>query len=416
MILNNKLGALRTKPVSSSREMLNARTAVAVLLAGLALLLGVQLWQSLDWRVLHDTAIIHYGAYMIDHYGFVPYRDLFDTVLPGTYLFHLAIGRTLGFGDLAFRVVDVAMLLALLAVTWRVQRPLGVAVAWAAALVFGLVYLSYGPSMSLQRDYLGLLPISVAILTASTAGSDSRAAAGRYLLIGALFGLTTWAKPQLAIGLPIVLLLAISNHRGDRSSMQFRLLLQAGILAAVGMVLVAAVPMVWTWQQGGLPAWLEIFNEYLPLYLQMTGDFKVLSGTDAILYRFTSWQELGGLGVFLAATALGGYLALFESGLTGRNRRLVVAILALVAAYGIYPILSGQFWNYHWIPFAYFASLGTSLLLVPLAANRDWSRTRQLFVAGLFALVPALTIRPAPYFFRQLPEILAATAQGRPGG
>lgn len=376
---------------------------VFVLLMGLAGLLAIELWQSLQWRLAHDAAVVHYGAYLFEKHGFVPYRDLFDTVLPGAYLFQMTIGKTLGFGDLAFRVVDVGYLLALLGVTWSLLRPLGKTAAWAGAVVFGLVYLSYGPSMSLQRDYLGLLPIALALLVASRLGPETRGRALHYLLIGALFGATTMIKPHLLMGLPIVVLLAVANVRGTgrKSGGYLSELVLATIPVVAGVVLVSLVPIIWVWQRGGLPAFLDILRNYLPLYLQLNGDFKVLTGSDRLLYRITSLQKLGGYGALLAPITLGSYLLLVERDLPAPQRRLVVALLALTAAYGVYPALAGQFWNYHWIPFFYFATLSASLVLAT-RSGRGVSAAKRNFAAAVFVGTVLLTVRPAPDFYRQI--------------
>lgn len=390
------------RPGSVPGRLSLAEGLTAALLVALALLLLVQIAQSIHWRMVHDSAILHYTAYLIDRHGFVPYRDIFDSVLPASYLFHLAIGRVLGYGDLAFRVVDIIVLAALLGVTWRLLRPLGAPVAWAAALLFGLLYLGYGPIISLQRDYLGLLPIAIALLLAA----QTQPAAGRHVLrlgfIGALFGAAASFKPHLAIGLPVVVLLASVNRRdGVAGTRRARAVIGDFFIAGMGLVVAAVVPLLWVWAQGGLPALADMLRNYLPLYLQMNGEFKILTGLDRLLYLFTSTQHLGGHAVLLMPAVLGGYLALHEVRPASRERRLVGALLLLVVVYGLYPLLAGQFWDYHWLPYTYFAALGASLILVPLGKLRP-EGARALFVVAVFALAVVLSVRPAPDFFRQL--------------
>lgn len=60
-------------------------------LAVLAIVFLVELGLSLHWRMVSDNAFLHYVAYLINEHGFVPYRDIFEVNMPGTYLFHMAI-------------------------------------------------------------------------------------------------------------------------------------------------------------------------------------------------------------------------------------------------------------------------------------------------------------------------------------
>src|SRR2546423_14559338 len=73
-----------------------------VIVAGLAGVVVYVGWSSLGWPLIHDAPIMHYIAWRIGE-GAVPYRDLFDMNFPGAYLLHLAVLRTLGAGDGAWR-------------------------------------------------------------------------------------------------------------------------------------------------------------------------------------------------------------------------------------------------------------------------------------------------------------------------
>src|SRR5262249_61750250 len=52
---------------------------------------------------------MHYVAWLPAQ-GAVPYRDVFDMNMPGVYLIHWAVLSTVGAGDLAWRLVDLAWL------------------------------------------------------------------------------------------------------------------------------------------------------------------------------------------------------------------------------------------------------------------------------------------------------------------
>jgi len=240
---------------------------LASVLGFLTLLFLSELALSLGWRMVHDTPLLHYVAFLMDKHGYTPYKDVFETSMFGTFLFHLAIGKTLGYSDLAFRIVDVIFLLVVSGVTWFLMRPLGKVAALASLLLFGLLYLSYGPIMTLQRDYIGILPIALALLIVTrNSASDNR----KVFFVGILFGIASSIKPQLAIGLPALIIFISFNEsaglRKDTGSF-LRHLLKVTLLACSGLLLIISILITWLWSKGGLPSFWEMFSSYL--YLSM---------------------------------------------------------------------------------------------------------------------------------------------------
>jgi hypothetical protein len=164
--------------------------------------LALQMWVSLKWRMEHDAPLLHYAAFLMDHEGRVPYKDIFETNMPGTFAFHYGIGHFFGFDDRPFRRADLAYLVLLLASTWAFMRRFGGLPAFAASAIFGLLYLSLGQTQSLQRDYLGILPIAAALTLQPAAAM--LAAPWKFIATGSLFALSALFKPQLTIGLPVI--------------------------------------------------------------------------------------------------------------------------------------------------------------------------------------------------------------------
>ena len=188
----------------------------------LAALFLLKAYTSLRWRMEHDTPLFHYAAFLMDKHHLVPYRDIFETSMPGTFAFHYLIGKLFGYGDVAFRYVDLTLLSALLVATYVFMGRFGRLVAIWAAILFGLVYLSWGQTMSLQRDYLGVIPIAFALLCLPVK-TDIPVRLARFALIGLLFGLSVLIKPHLGIGLPIVFgtLLTFRWHSQRKSRLDF---------------------------------------------------------------------------------------------------------------------------------------------------------------------------------------------------
>lgn len=385
------------------------KTLLVLLLAPLTLLFGLELFLALDWRMVHDTPNLHYVALLIDRFGYAPYRDVFETNLPGTYLFHLAIGKLLGYGDAAFRWIDTAWLLALLAVTWAFMRRFGRRVAWAAVVVFGLSYLQQGPDVSLQRDFIGLLPVALALLLATGRWSQKWPAP---VALGLLFGLAATVKPHLAIGLPLLLVYVVWQGAPRDFRTGFGRLLRLGLLAAVGFVLPPAAVLVWVWQQGAWPAFVDLFRNYLPLYLQLDKNHAIVLGSARLLYLLRFYKALGGLAIWLAPAVLGLYLALFVARRATPVVRQALLLGVLTLAYSIYPVFSGQFFKYHWLPFLYFVVLTAALAIIRLP--RRTLPAQRFFAIAAFALFLLLALDVAPDFLGQLRgEPPAAPKQGQ---
>lgn len=376
--------------------------AVLLLLIPLTLLLLAEAAFSLEWRIVYDTPLLHYVAFLIDRYHYVPYRDVWETSMPGTFLFHLAIGKTLGYGDLAFRVVDVVWLGMLLAVTWGILARFGRQVAWAGIVLFGLAYFQHGPGQSLQRDYIGVLPIAAAVLLQLARRPNPWL---RAIGCGLLFGLAATIKPQLALGLPLLLVFQWRENRGE--TQQRRRLLQWGhFLASLGG---CAAPflacLLWLWLQGAWPAFWEMALSFLPLHLQLTYGARVLAPSDRPMYLLSFYLQFGGHALWLIPAGLGVFPGLFAAGLPSEKKRAVALLLGLTVLYSIYPVVSGQFWPYHWFPFLYFVILLASLSLLRWPARHpSWVR---LISIGILAVIAVST-------FRFLPEDLHRQFQGLP--
>lgn len=355
---------------------------------------------SLQWHIAHDTAFLHYIAFLIDSYDYIPYQDIHDTSFPIAFLFHVVIGKAFGYGDLAFRVVDVVYLAALSFVTWRVLRPLGGLVAWAAMLVFGLLYQGAGPMMTLQRDYLALLPLAAAIWVAG-----GRSGRWHYLAIGGLFGFAVSVKPHFIIGLPPVLLYALASRgdwRGDWKHPDWRGLVQASLLSGLGLALVFSLPFLWLWREGGLPAFWEVMTDYLlPLYNELDGNLSTPPPYERWADAFLSFQSLGGGSALLMTAVLGVYFGLGETRLTASQRRLVALLATMAVLSVVYTMIAGKFWPYHWMPFFYFATCCGALVMLPLQ-ERAGHHHRQLFALAVFTVGLVLTLRPATVVYRQL--------------
>lgn len=375
-----------------------------LILLPLTLFFVTQLFLSVSWRMEHDIPMIHYAAFLINEYNLVPYREVFSLVGPGVMLYHMFIGGIFGYGDLALRLVDITWLLLLLFTTSLILKPFGRQTAWAAIVLFGLTYLSFGKIMSLQRDFVGTLPVSAALLLAT--GSFIEKASLKSVLIGVLFGLSTTIKPHFCVGAPFVILFAAwrsyANASSDGGSGYPKYTIRFVLYALIGFTLPIIAVCVWLYMIGALPYFFDMFYNYLPLHVQMTFDLRMIHGFDRVIYTIKSYFEFGweyvGVWPLLACLAAYGF---FSKGNRSQNRPTVFLLALLTIVYSIYPAIAGQFWNYHYMPFIYFVIITAALIFSDDC--RVFSSPAARNVKILIAIVTiALMIRPSDEFKLQI--------------
>jgi len=293
-----------------------------------------------------------YAGWMVVH-GAIPYRDFFDMNMPGTYFIMAAMGRIFGWSDFGFRVFDLLCLASISISTLLWMRQFGNLPALAASVAFPLWYLACGPGMSVQREYLALVPFAV-MLTVATA--DTRCGwfnpVLRNFSAGLLTGMAILIKPQfLLLSLPILIVLlqspptSVSMHR-------------RAVAFIGGISIPLSVVFLYLLYAGGLRPFVDMAINYWPLYTHMSGGHEPISGLHRFLYIVG--KTLEGLMTFHAPMAVVGLMVL-SSDKTQHERYGDVMIGSLIAAAAIYPALSGQFWGYHWIPFTYMALCAASL-------------------------------------------------------
>lgn len=322
---------------------------------------------SLGWRMAHDAPLLAYAAFLMNEHGLFPYRDFFETSMPGTFALHAAIGALFGYGDLGFRILDLLWLAALMAITWRILSAFGRHAAWAGSLLFALAYFQQGPAMSFQRDYAALLPVACAVLVAVA----SRAAGGTasFFAIGFLFGLAGTVKPHLLIGLPPLMFYAWTRDAGPEAGAEAGSSTLGAVPAAATTAAGASVPMaaslVWIWWNGAWPRFSEMVFSYLPLHLRLTGEHRTVDGIERIGYLAFEYRRLGGHALWLLPATFGILAVLGRPSTPRRERRLAYLLAGLAALYSLYPVLSGQFFAYHWTPFLYFVIVASALCFAP---------------------------------------------------
>lgn len=339
------------------REARYLERVLLLALMGACALMALGSW---SWRVNHDFALLSYTGYLIDRHGAVPYRDIFETSMPGTFVFHALLERLMGHSDTAFRVTNLLVLAGLNMITCRVLAPCGLRVCLWAITLFDVIYLSLGQQVALQRDYLGVIPVAAALAWLPRSASDTSRLRD-VAAVGFLMGLASTFKPHLAIAWPLFLWLQVASR--TRTSL-WREGLSCGAMSLAMLLLPWVVALWWLWTHGALQDFGEVLFDYLPLHNAFNGEHVVMTSRERLAYLFVEGCRLGGCG----ATFFVGLLACahaYQRNSTSRQLKpLVICVAGCILAYAVYPVIAGKFWAYHYLPLVYFISLGMALVFM----------------------------------------------------
>jgi len=341
---------------------------IPVLLA-LTLLLGLAMAASLRLRMFWDVPVLAYPVFAADRFGLVPYRDLFDVNMLGTYFCHYLWGHFLGYTDFGSRVGDIVYLCFLFASIIFMLRPLGIRVGWMAAVLFGLAYLSGNRGINLQREYL-FLPF-LCLGTGCAMAFTKRALGWRCFFIGLCFGLVSCVKPHAAIGLLPVLayvLFDVPEETEPRRGWIKRFVAAAGFSGA-GFAIPMAFFFGYLIWRGALLDFLDMAIHYWPLYGSLSRHHSILMPGERLPYLWEQYKTLGNYSRWYLPAVFGLFVALLNTGYASRQRRYVYLIAVLTFCYSLYPVIQGQFFFYHWLPFLLFLLVLAAFNL--LSPNND---------------------------------------------
>ena len=375
------------------------RRATHIILFLLAALLVTQAAYSLRWPIAHDEAPLFYEAFLMQSEGRIPYRDIFDFQMPGSYIVYYMLGMLSSFGPYRVRILDLLILAALIVITFQFMRRFGSTPALAAGILFGLKYLQGGPSLSLQREYLLLLFIALSLLI----GMRDSLTPKHRLSLGILFGLAAVIKPHAALGLLPFLLFDIADIR-KRPNMTLPKAAWTSIFpAAIGFMIPVSLVILYLTITNSLFPFITIALNYWPLYSQINGQLEVTPTAERISFLLNQFWRLGGSGLWLIPAAFGIYL--------NQNRQTYL-LTSLALCYAIYPALSGQFFPYHYIPFIYIIILIASLSLTTFHSPLSTSFLFPLSSFILFIII-LVSVGPSQTFLRQIQGHPIATSTDR---
>ncbi len=370
---------------------------VITITSGIVLLSAAVL--SLNWRYEHDSPLMIYAGWLVKN-GAIPYRDFFDMNMPGTYFIMTLMGLIFGWTDLSFRIFDLIILAGISGFTFLWMRRFGKWSALIAAITFPLWYLHEGPMMSMQREYIALLPLG-AMLTAASLNKYKYVISTSFV-IGFLAGIIALIKPQfLLFIIPVSIL--ILKHQSDKPRIRRKIIALAG-----GIFLPLFAAFLYLLFTGGLVPFFDIALNYWPLYTHMTHGHMPISGFNRLLYIVKS--TIHGLINYYTVAAIAGLVVLKIQREQSHWFRTLVFLLIAAA---ILPALSGQFWDYHWIPFFYFA-LCTASLSVHALSIKKLNFLKALPIVVLIIYIYIISIKTASEIYTSFTKRTSWNANDHP--
>lgn len=382
------------------------RTIKIFVISLLAIFIIVQASFSLQWPLAHDEAPLFYEAFLMQN-GKIPYKDFFDFQMPGSYIIYYLLGTLSNFGALRIRILDIIILASILFITYLALKKINKTSAILAGILFALSYLGGGPALSLQREYLILIFLSLAIFISL---QDSLTNKHRFIL-GFLFGLASTIKPHAAIGLIPIILFDLYPFVPLRDPSWFKKIITYFIGFSIPILFI----IIWLASTNALTPFLDIALNYWTLYSQINGELVILSDAERLSYILNLIWRFGNHGLWLIPAAFAMYL--------NQNKKIYL-LASLALCYAVYPALTGQFFPYHYILFIYFIIILASFavtshksqvaMIQSPVSNLQFSNSPITNYALLiFLLVILFSIKPSQTFIRQLNNQPIVTSSDR---
>ena len=297
------------------------------------------------WRITHDSVFIHYMTFLMDKFNYIPYKEIYDTSMPGTFLFHLLIGKIFGYTESALQLFNLIFTLAFAIINWFYLKGQQSQTRIIGSIYFLLIYQSFGLEMSLQRDFIAAFFILLSIVTIKMEINLK----AKNFLSGVALGITAMIKPQLAIGLPLIFLIGENFNLSNKKEF-----LKNGIIFILGFIFFISLTFYWIHGLGGLSDFWEMQKTYIPQYLQLNADHqfvqskltRFVNNIKKFFYLIPYWR------MAFFCLVFGTFLNLRYD---NKNKSFWITNLVLAILYAMTLIISGQYFPYHFMTFFLFS-------------------------------------------------------------
>ena len=349
-----------------------------VVVAALTLSVAAGVVWTRHWPVVGDAPLLHYVVFQIDH-GRVPYKDIIEMDMPGTYALQWAAIHWLGPGTVGWRVFDfglvAAIMAAMVAITWPVDWLAG----FFGGAMFALIHFRDGPTHTGQRDLMmtALAVVAVAWLLYAVRRQKVWAAG----LFGLFAGAAATIKPSGQLFGTVLVVLLWWQVR--------KLKLGRGYVGAA--VAGFAIPLLvcgeYLARRGALEAFVGV--------MRGIGAYHASLGRPPLLTLI-----VGSFPSVLLVVAVPA-LVLMVVDRTWKRWEGQVVLACIVVGAASY-IIQGKGFPYHRYPVEAFLLLLCSTLLVGMLRATGWKRGVAVFglLAGALYLAPASAVIAKHYDWR----------------
>ncbi|MCD4654829.1 hypothetical protein K8T06_12955, partial [bacterium] len=167
-----------------------------------------------------------------------------------------------------------------------------------------------------------------------------------------------------------------------------------GAICAVSFLIPIITTLVWLAANSALNPFMNIFFNYLPLHSMMTQWHANIPRFNYLLYLIESTFKFGGYGVLFLCSLFAYYRV---STNPDRDKATIMSLVCLFLCTGIYafyPTIAGMFWDYHYMPFAYFCALSAALCFYTWPEKQNSSSLAQLQTSlTIVILIVAVTVQ-----------------------
>ena len=337
-----------------------------------------------------------YVAFLADEYHKLPYKEIFDMNLPGTYLIHIIIGKIFGYGDLGIRLADICILSGISALTFSFVKKFSSKSAVISIVVFALLYLLKRPYTIMQREYFIVAVLAVILYINFSYPSREKVIT---FITGFLIGICFTIKPHATVLIPAFILYKIIDLKFiERRNDYIKDVLKYFLLMLSGYIIPVAIMLLWLIWSGTLHSFWDMMRNYFPLYADLNNTHYVVTGFQRYTYILNEFLKFNEKPLFLVSGVLGAYLVLFRLNIGKADKKKVLLLVILTIIFAVYTTLSGQYWPHHWLPCTYLVSILASFCFI----KSDSFKREKYFV--LFFLCVAVLSLFVPYkgFLSQL--------------
>jgi hypothetical protein len=404
----------------SSTAGVPSRTLSITLAIFAVIALAVLAAPQLIYPFGHDQGIYSACADVIKRGG-VPIRDCFESKGPGVMTLY-AIPLSLSFSTVSVTAfVLLWQALTAVVIGLAAGRMIHPQAAWPAGAFYWLIYAGINFWSINQAETFSNLFIVLAILLAWCAVQRQTSNVKReWLLSGICAGVLLWFKYTFALFV-VAIGLALLIHTWLQTK-QFKTVLMRGVIYSAGVIIVAAVGLLYFAVAGGIPALIEqagVFRELFPL-----GPPRTFPEVVQFLWRFTdngadltgdykaTVQQMtffgGGFPLLFVLAGMGLVAAFVRkpSPLTplpqGEGNRIgwLYVLLVFIAGLGV-VIWQAKYVQYHFtilhVPVAMAAGAGVAAGLLWLRELR-WRKVAGVVTVGIGAAAFALLgLRMVPW-------------------